>query len=232
MADHLSEEEQIEKLKRWWAEQGRGVIAAIVLLVGGWGGWSYYQSSVEEAALVASSEYQQLSDLLVATPVGEPLAADIAAELQRRAAALKASASDSHYGRYAALLLARIAVEAGDFTAAESELNWVLASDVDDGLAAATTLRLARVFAEQGRVDEALVLIQSPPQAAFGAAYAELRGDLHRLQGNDGAAYTAYQAALDAGVEERAEPLLELKLNAVAAALVIPADAPTQPNAE
>jgi predicted negative regulator of RcsB-dependent stress response len=63
VADHLSEEEQIEKLKRWWAEQGRGVIAAIVLLVGGWGGWSYYQSSVEEAALVASSEYQQLSDL-------------------------------------------------------------------------------------------------------------------------------------------------------------------------
>lgn len=222
MADHLSEEEQIERLKRWWAEQGRGVIAAVLLLAGSYGGWNYYQHSVEEAAVIASSEYQALSELLVATPIGEPLDAALAAQLQTRALGLKESAAGSQYGRYAALLLARIAVEEDDLDVAVEQLQWVLASGPDSGLAAATTLRLARVVAAQGDVDAALALVQNPDQPSFSAAYAELRGDLHRSRGNDGAAYTAYQAALDAGVEQRAEPLLELKINAVAANAGLP----------
>lgn len=231
MADHLSEEEQIEKLKRWWAEQGRGVIAAVLLVVGSWGGWSYYQNSVENAALAASSEYQQLNELLLTSAVGEPLESELAAQLQQRATALKASAANSQYGRYAAMLLARIAVESGNLAAAQSELEWVLDADSDPALNAVARLRLARVLAAQQRVDEALVLVQNPQPATFAAAYAELRGDLHRAQGNDSAAYTAYQAALAAGVEQRAEPLLQLKLNAVAAAVVIDSAA-DQPTAE
>jgi predicted negative regulator of RcsB-dependent stress response len=221
VADHLSEEEQIERLKRWWAEQGRGVVAAVVLLAVSYGGWNYYQHTVEQANLAASSEYQALSDLLVATPLGEPLDSTLAIQLESRAAALKESAANSQYGRYAALLLARLAVERDDLAGAAEQLRWVLASDPDGGLSAVTTLRLARVLAANGDVDAALALVQSPPELSFSAAYAELRGDLHRSQGNDGAAFTAYQAALEAGVEQSAEPLLELKLNAVAASAVI-----------
>ena len=43
MADHLSEEEQIEAFKRWWAENGLQMIAAVVLIVGGYFGWQFWQ---------------------------------------------------------------------------------------------------------------------------------------------------------------------------------------------
>ena len=39
MADHITEEEQIEALKRWWDENGKQVVLAIVLTVGGYFGW-------------------------------------------------------------------------------------------------------------------------------------------------------------------------------------------------
>jgi len=220
VSDHLSEEEQIERLKRWWAEQGKGVIAALILVVGSYGGWTFYQSSVEKVAIASSAQYQLLSDRLASTEMGAPLDATSASELAVMAEALKSSAADSQYGRYAALLLARIAVERDDLTTAETELRWVLASESDAGLSAATTLRLARVLAAQDRFDEALALIRSSEVDAFAGAYAELRGDLYRSQGNDAQAYSAYQAALDAGVDQRSTALLELKLNAVAAAVV------------
>ena len=155
MSDHLSEEEQIERLKRWWAEQGKGVIAALILVVGSYGGWNFYQSSVEKAAIASSAQYQLLSDRLASTEMGAPLDATSATELAAMAEALKSSAADSQYGRYAALLLARIAVERDDLTTAETELRWVLASESDAGLSAATTLSLARVLTAQDRVDAA-----------------------------------------------------------------------------
>ena len=42
MADHITEEEQIEALKRWWDENGKQVVLAIVLTVGGYFGWQAY----------------------------------------------------------------------------------------------------------------------------------------------------------------------------------------------
>ena len=43
MADHLSEEEQIEAVKRWWAANGMQTILAAVLVVGGYFGWQYWE---------------------------------------------------------------------------------------------------------------------------------------------------------------------------------------------
>ena len=43
MADHLEDDEQVEALKRWWDENGRSTIVAVILAVGGTLGWQQYQ---------------------------------------------------------------------------------------------------------------------------------------------------------------------------------------------
>ena len=66
MADHITEEEQIEALKRWWDENGKQVILAIVLTVGGYFGWEAYSDHAEEQAAAASLVYQQILDNIAA----------------------------------------------------------------------------------------------------------------------------------------------------------------------
>ena len=38
MAEDITEEEQIEALKRWWAENGMQTVLAVVLVIGGYFG--------------------------------------------------------------------------------------------------------------------------------------------------------------------------------------------------
>ena len=62
MADHITEEEQIEALKRWWDENGKQVVLAIVLTVGGYFGWQAWTDYVEEKTAAASLVYQEMLD--------------------------------------------------------------------------------------------------------------------------------------------------------------------------
>ena len=39
MADHMQDEADLEALKRWWDENGKGIVAAVVVAVLGTVGW-------------------------------------------------------------------------------------------------------------------------------------------------------------------------------------------------
>ena len=42
MAEDITEEEQIEALKRWCAENGMQTVLAVVLVTGGYFGWQFW----------------------------------------------------------------------------------------------------------------------------------------------------------------------------------------------
>jgi predicted negative regulator of RcsB-dependent stress response len=51
VADHITEEEQIEALKRWWEENGKQTLLGIALIVGGYFGWqAWTDHGVEQAS--------------------------------------------------------------------------------------------------------------------------------------------------------------------------------------
>ena len=59
-----TEEEQVEAIKRWWDENGKSTIAAIVLALAagfGWQGWQGYQVDQRQAA---SDVYQAMLQAL------------------------------------------------------------------------------------------------------------------------------------------------------------------------
>jgi predicted negative regulator of RcsB-dependent stress response len=90
-----------------------------------------------------------------------------------------------------------VAAEAGDRDKAAASLQWVAGNARDESLKALGNLRLSAVLLDQGRLDDALKAVATPPGEAFAALFADARGDVLVAQGKIEEAKAAYQIALD-----------------------------------
>ena len=211
MADYQSEEEQIEAFKQWWVDNGLKLVAAAVIIVGGSFGWQGWQGAQDEQAQQGSAIYTNMIDTVKASAEA-PLTEEQQQTVSDAVSQLKEEFGDSGYAHLSALVSAKLAVEADDLDAAATELEWVLSNKPSATLATLATLRLARVEAARGNVDTALALIEDADAGKMVSAYEEAKGDFHISMGHYAAAYTAYQAALDAEESGNARLLSILRL--------------------
>jgi predicted negative regulator of RcsB-dependent stress response len=209
---YRTEEEQVEALRNWWKENGRSTIVGIVLALGLGFGWQAWQQSREQAAENASLLYQQMLEQLGAQlSPGE--AANDSDKAKEIAEQIKEAYRGSVYAQFAALHLARLAVNEGRLEAAEQELRWVLsmASSGDD-VHQLAQLRLARVVAAQGDPEGALAMLEGA-RTELVASYALTRGDILMAQGREDDARIAYETAVAAlEAESPVPPGLQEKL--------------------
>ena len=224
MADHLSEEEQIEALKRWWAANGIPTIAAVVLVIGGYFGWQYWEQQQEIQTNQASEVYLDMIEIVSATEAGDQLDSTQQAQINLSADQLKDNHSDSAYAQFAAMLKAKLAVDNGDLDGAVNELNWALNNDPAPPTERLVRLRLARVEAARGNVDVALQMVQGIDTAEMKSSYEEAKGDFYLLQGNSAAAFTAYESALASNEsrDQMVANILQLKISQVRPAETAP----------
>ncbi|MEX2515947.1 MAG: tetratricopeptide repeat protein [Gammaproteobacteria bacterium] len=200
-----TEEEQIEAIKEWWRENGRAVIIGIVLGVGGILGWRGWQSHQEAQAINASAIYQ---DALAAIEAGEP------DTVRSNAQQLIDDYPKTSYAQFAAMLLAKQAVEDGDLDVAEEQLRWATDNSTDPSLTHTARLRLLQVLLASDKPDAVLAMIDQTGFDRFAAQYEELRGDALLAQGDLGAARDAYKTALTSLPPRSAgRELLEIKLD-------------------
>ena len=115
MADHMQDEADLEALKRWWDENGKGIVAAVVVAVLGTVGWQQYQGFTVSQAEAASDLYATM----LAIQLEEDGDAD---QFSALSAQLKDEHSGSTYARFGAMLEARRALDSGDLDGAESAL--------------------------------------------------------------------------------------------------------------
>ncbi|MCY4428106.1 MAG: tetratricopeptide repeat protein [Halieaceae bacterium] len=191
MDSYRTEEEQVEALRNWWRDNGKSTIAIVVLALGagfGWQGWQQYRG---EQAQSAAALYQ---DLLEAVNVSVSLSSAQAATARHLAGTLKSDYSGSIYAQFAAMQLARLAVNEDDLAAAEQELRWVLTRNPVGDIQRVARLRLARVIAARGETQQALDML-AVEAGAYAAVYAEARGDIHRLLAQEEQALAAYREA-------------------------------------
>lgn len=217
MSDHLTEEEQIENLKRLWKEYGTSVIASVVVASAGYFGWNYWQDAEQRKAEMASEYYEQM---LVAAQTELPSDAEASAAgatVDHLAEQIRQTKPDSFYAAQGAFFSAKKAVEAGNFEQAVTELEWVTANIKDGALQQIARLRLARVLAEQSQFDAALAQVSDQPVVGFEAEQAEVRGDILRMSGDKTAALTAYEKALEklTGDNQQRRIVLEMKMDDV-----------------
>ncbi|HSC69366.1 MAG TPA: tetratricopeptide repeat protein [Cellvibrio sp.] len=211
MSVHLSEEEQLEVLKRWWKDYGKTVIIAVLVAVVGYFGFTTWQDQKRQKAEKASEVYEQLLKLANAEP-GKVLSDADKKTITHLANELKDSNSKSMYAHSAAFFLAKLAVEDNKLDVAAAELKWVLSAKPDAATAQLARLRLARVLTAQKAYADALAQLSPEPAAAFTSEYAEAAGDVLKLQGDLDAARTAYEKALAATDPQQQERFMLLQM--------------------
>lgn len=204
MAEFETEEQQMEALRKWWQENGRGVLVGVVLglgAVGGWRGWIYYSQVQAESA---SAIYHEMIESLMAEKYD-----DIAAQAQE----IIDDYARTPYADLAALGDARAAVAQEDYERARSRLEWARDNANQENIRYIARLRLARVQRQLGDVDQALTTLDIAFPVAFVAAAEELRGDLYLAKGDRDKARDAYGKALAAPYSSVDRELVEMKFN-------------------
>lgn len=221
MAINAAEEETLEALKSWWDENGKQLIAAVVIVAAGFCGWNFWESQQQASQDAASDIYEEILELKLLEP-GEQLSAESAASILALSEQLRAEHADSAYASFGALFAAQQQVSAGDLAGAEASLQWILDNqsaglfgEPEAGLLLTANLRLGRVILARGDAERALALVNTVDPQSFEAGYSELRGDIYYALGREADARDAYLAAQQAGSLSDA---LRMKLDNLAAA--------------
>lgn len=209
MTEFRTEEEQIAALKNWWKENGRSLLIGIGIALLIVFGWKAYQNNVIQMKAEASTLYQQL----ITEATKNNFDDDGAATLNYLATEIKTKFDSTEYALYAAMFLAKEAVEKQNYDAAIEEFNWILANTNDVRIKHIVNARLARVLSAEGKNEDALALLNASLEQ-FKPSYLELKGDIKSRMGEKEAAIEAYSQAY-ALIKDRpqAQPLLAVKLS-------------------
>ena len=207
MAYDLEEQEQIDALKGWWADNGKLVLLAVtacLLTIAGFQGWRYYKTLQIERAATLFVQLEQAEQANQHKTVRE-----IAAQIIDKH-------GSTQYAGMAALSAAKAGVLTGEVEDARKNLQWAADKAREEEMREVARLRLAYILLDEKKYDEALKLLSGKTTESYVPLYADLRGDVLTAQGKPAEARAAYQAALDkleAG--NRYRPIVELKLDAL-----------------
>ena len=204
MAQYETEEQQVEAIKTFWKENGKAIILGAVIGFGGIFGWDYYKDYQKEQAELASQEYAEAVETIVAGGSEQ-------SQFVKKAETLKTDYSATSYAALAALKLAQIEVSKDNLDAAAEQLRWV----VDQGNKAfvpVAEVRLARVLLAQEKYDAAISQADSVKTEAFKASALLVKGEALLAKGDRDAAKTAFIEARDAS-SGAPHPLLALRLS-------------------
>jgi len=186
---HYDDEDQAQRLKQWWKDNWRALVAGLVLGLSGIVGWDQYKAHDFKRAGEAAQMFEDLKTALLTDKI------DNAGAIADK---LKAEYSNTPYAAQALLRVAQHAVEKGRFDEALSPLAWVASHASDKALRPLAQLRQARVLAQQGKFDDAIKLLDGDVGVSYASLAQELRGDILLAQGNRKGARESFEKALAA----------------------------------
>ena len=184
-----TDDEQVEKLKKWWEENGRAVIAGVIIGVGGLFGYRYWIDYQEATAEAASAHFMQMLKALESSD---------SAGVVERADTLISDYSGTEYATLARFALAKSLVEGEKYEQAQIQLEQIIGSVGDAPLGFLARKRLASVQLQLAQPEQALTTLSVEFPAAFSAGVDELKGDIFSKQGKLDEAANAYRRALSA----------------------------------
>jgi predicted negative regulator of RcsB-dependent stress response len=209
MAYDLEEQEQIANFKAFWNRFGNLISWVLIIALGSYAGYNFWNSHQRGKAAEASGLYDGLA---AAAQAGDN------AKVQRMAADLESKYDGTAYAPMAALGAAKAAFDASDLKTAKAQLEWA-AGHGDDEIKSIARLRLSGVLLDEKAYDEALKVLNGDFLPQFAAEVADRKGDVLVAQNKLAEARAAYQAALDK--MEKKNPgrqVVQIKLDAIGGA--------------
>ena len=203
----LQEQEQIEAFKAWWKEnryQLIGALLIVIIAVGGWRGWLYYQN---KQAVEASTLYIEFT---------QQIESNDAMRINDAAAVLTNKYASSAYASRAALMAAQMNEHLKDITQARAQLQWVIDHAGEPGLNAVARLRLASILLDEKNHAGALLLLEAEHPVSFDSLFFDMKGDILSAQDKNEEAKMAYQTAISkTDARSMYRNLIQLKLDAL-----------------
>ena len=145
--EYLTDDEQLEAVKRAFTEYAPWILGGVVIGVGGWFGIQYYRSHQNAMAMQAAEQFTQMTAALQMNDAQKSL---------QIADGLIKNFPSSPYADQAQLTIARIDVDSGKPADAVAPLTQVMNNSKDAELKQIARLRLARILIDQGKPDDAI----------------------------------------------------------------------------
>jgi predicted negative regulator of RcsB-dependent stress response len=206
MAYDLEEQEQIASFKAFWSKYGNLVTWVLILALGSFAAYNFWNKHQRDQAVEASALYDELTDAVTAKDN---------AKSQRIASDIQAKYKRTSYAQMSALAAAKTAFDANDLKTAKAQLQWVIDNGNDEYKSVAG-LRLAGVLLDEKNYDGAMKLLNGSFLPQFAAEVSDRKGDVLVAQNKIADARAAYVAALAAmGPKHPGSQLVRIKLEAI-----------------
>ena len=193
-----SEEEQVDKIKKWWNSNGKQIIAGAVIGLAGVFGWNYYNDYQDNQALDARTLY--LNYASDSNNVGSYNK-------------LINEHPSSSYTDQATLLMAKYLFDAGSYSLALDAIK-PLISNQSSIISSTAVLRVASIYLQLGQHDEALSTLNIESGEGFSGLIYNLTGDVYLDLGNSDEAKKYYLLAIENITENsNLTQLIQIKLD-------------------
>ncbi|CAI9398077.1 TPA: YfgM family protein [Citrobacter amalonaticus] len=202
MEIYENENDQVDAIKRFFAENGKALAVGVILGVGALVGWRYWNSHQTESARSTSLSYQTVVSSLSAGKAEDLSAAEKFAADNKNA-----------YGALASMELAQQFVDQNQLEKAAAQLQQGLAATSDENLNAVITLRLARVQVQLKQADTALKTLDSVKGEGWAAIVADLRGEALLSKGDKQGARSAWEAGVKSNASPALSEMMQMKIN-------------------
>ncbi|GAA6138336.1 hypothetical protein NBRC116583_20830 [Arenicella sp. 4NH20-0111] len=207
MADdiYLSPEEQDEKARQWFKDNGPALAIGIALGLAAIVGYNKYKENLQVNAEQASSLFQQ-----TVAEINDSALSNIDEQVNT----LKSDHSGTVYASKAVLVKAK-QTAVNDLAAAFNELQWVVDNSPENGLQHTARIRQAKIKLALNEMGVAKKLASYTPTQGFESHYQEILGDIALKEGDEVKARAYYQSAVDAldGQQDNYVQVLSLKID-------------------
>ena len=202
MEVYSNENEQVDALKNFFAQNGKALAVGVVLGVGALLGWRYWSNHQDSGSREVSASYQQVTSALDAS---KPASLDAVAKF--------ASENSNTYGALASLDLAKRYIDNNQLDKAAAQLQDGLKSTKDANLQAVLNLRLARIQLQQKQPDAVLKTLESVKGDGWAAIVADVRGEALLSKGDAKGARDAWTKGIDSDASSSLKEMLQMKVN-------------------
>lgn len=202
MEVYSNENEQVDALRRFFANNGKALAVGVIIGIAALGGWRYWASHEESSSKAVSAQYQQVTTAMKAD---QPATLDAAAKF--------ASENGNTYGALAAMDVAKQYVDANQLDKAASLLENGLKNTKDANLQAVINLRLARIQLQQNQADAALKTLDAVKGDGWTAIVADIRGEALLSKGDKQGARAAWSKGVDSDASPALKQMMQMKMN-------------------
>ena len=193
-----SEEEQVDKLKKWWDSNGKQIIAGAVLGLAGIFGWNAYVDYQDSQALNARALYLSYASDSANVGAYDKLIKDHPSSL---------------YADQGTLVMSKYLFDAGNYSLALDALK-PLMSRQNSVIASTASLRTASLFLELGQHEEALAVLNMENANEFSGLFYNLAGDVYLDLSNNEQARNSYTLAIENITDNSSlSQLIQIKLD-------------------